>query len=202
MYRKRKSTAPHFRLPNPFNPVTGTDAPLHPPMKPLCRFILQEELTTDDEFAEALIEQDIYQWGPGMYHLKTVPIIVHNLETTTEDVYVFSAAEGDIGLAVWDFANHWRIIWFRTSNLVGACLAENHPGRGTEFDIYLGTWDPGAQKWIYDTETSVKAIDWRYGVPYPESGATGLFEARSSASNGTIYEAVAMDCESPGECGD
>lgn len=88
------------------------------------------------------------------------------------------------------------------SGLVGGCLAENHPGRGTAFDIHLGTWSPTYDKWIYDAENTVTAIDWRYGVPYPTAGATGLFEARPSGSYGLIYEAVAMDCESPGDCGD
>lgn len=85
------------------------------------------------------------------------------------------------------------------SELIGGCLAENHTGRGEEFDIHLGTWNAGSQKWIYDTENTVVAIDWRYGVPYPEAGATGLFMARASTSNGIIYEAVALDCEATPE---
>lgn len=84
---------------------------------------------------------------------------------------------------------------------VGGCLAEDHPGRGTAFNIHLGTWDPAQDKWIYDTDTTVKAIDWRYGVPYPAAGATGLFEPRPSDTYGTIWEVSPLDCESPGECG-
>ncbi len=86
-------------------------------------------------------------------------------------------------------------------DLRGGCLAENHPGRGTEFDLYLGTWDAATTSWTYDTNTIVLAIDWRYGVPYPVAGATGLFQRRASNTHGEIWEVVALDCESPGPCG-
>lgn len=203
MFRKQKNVSPYFRLPVPYNPVTGNDTYLHPPMKPYCRFILSDDLATDDEFQYATIGSDIQQWGPGMYHLKTLTIVVHNLLSKVEDVYEFSGSKDDVGIAVWDFDQHWRIIWLgRGGGLIGGCLAENHPGRGEEFDIYLGSWDSSAQKWIYDEETAYKSIDWRYGVPYPEAGSTGLFEARASDANGVIYEVVALDCETPGSCGE
>lgn len=89
-----------------------------------------------------------------------------------------------------------------TSGLIGCCLAEDHPGRGVAFDIHVGTWSTADDKWIYDSENTEKAIDWRYGVPYPDSGATGLFERRASATYGTIWECVSLDCLSPGACGD
>jgi hypothetical protein len=88
------------------------------------------------------------------------------------------------------------------SGLKGGCLAQNHPGRGIAFDIRLGVWDSAQDKWIYaEAGTTVKAIDWRYGVPYPDAGATGLFESRSSDTYVTLYETVALDCSSPGACG-
>ena len=84
----------------------------------------------------------------------------------------------------------------------GGCLAENHKGRGVKFNIHLGTWDTATDKWIYEAVDTVAAIDWRYGVPYPNAGCTGLFEARPSDTYGTIWETVALDCEDPGDCGD
>jgi hypothetical protein len=85
------------------------------------------------------------------------------------------------------------------NTLIGGCLDEDHPGRGIAFDIQLGTWDPANDKWTYGG--TAKAIDWRYDVPYPDAGATGLFEARASDTHGTIYECVALDCDTPGSCG-
>lgn len=86
--------------------------------------------------------------------------------------------------------------------LVGGCLAENHPGRNSVFHIHLGVWTPASDSWTYEPTDTVHAIDWRYGVPYPTAGATGLFVARISTTHGKIYEVVALDCESPGDCGE
>lgn len=87
------------------------------------------------------------------------------------------------------------------SGTIGGCLAQDHPGRGTAFDIHLGVWSAADVKWVYAETATVKAIDWRYGVPYPDEGATGLFEARASTTYGIIYECVSLDCDSPGACG-
>ncbi len=84
--------------------------------------------------------------------------------------------------------------------LRGGCLAEDHPGRGVAFDILLGTWSSSTDKWSY-AASSVKAIDWRNGVPYPGEFATGLFEARPSAAHGLIWEVVSLDCTALGSCG-
>jgi len=95
--------------------------------------------------------------------------------------------------------------------LVGACLQEDHPGRGVKFSIKLGEWDPVNTVWVYDQGDVVTAIDWRYGVPFPDAGATGLFIKRLWIVEGEYYEedevkdiweVVALDCSSPGECGD
>ena len=85
--------------------------------------------------------------------------------------------------------------------LVGGCLAEDHPGQGEPFNIHLGTWSSSSNGYGYDTGTTVKAIDWRYGVPYPDAGATGLFVPMVSDAYGTIYDTVSLDCESEGPCG-
>ena len=94
----------------------------------------------------------------------------------------------------------WALL--RISNahqwLRGACLSENHPGRGTPFTITLGIWDSADNEWKY-TGSGAMAIDWRYGVPYPEAGATGLFMPQPSDDYGTIWEVVSLDCTSPGE---
>jgi hypothetical protein len=82
-------------------------------------------------------------------------------------------------------------------SLTGGALAENHPGRGVPFEIHLGTWDPATDSWAYDCNNTVKAIDWRYAVPYPDEDATGLFQKRKSTTYDYIYEVVALDCESP-----
>lgn len=84
------------------------------------------------------------------------------------------------------------------ADLVELCLNENHPGRGVAFDANLGTWKTSDNSWDYTTKTAVKAIDWRYGVPYPNAGARGLFVPRFSDTYGTIYECVSLDCDTVG----
>lgn len=98
--------------------------------------------------------------------------------------------------------------WFISGagiELVELCLSENHPGRGIVFHAYEGSWDSADNRHEYESagETctglgSVHAIDWRYGVPYPDAGAKGLFIPRISVTYGTIYECVSLDCTSPG----
>lgn len=199
MFRKRKSVSPHYRIPAPFNPVAGSDASLYGPMRLMARFVLDEALTTSDESALATLTTT-HQWGPGVYHCPDITIHVHNLLTETADVYKFYGAAGNAGICFWNYDNHWQIVGLNDGGLIGACLAENHPGRAATFDIYLGEWSPTLHQWIYDIETTYTAIDWRYGVPYPALGSTGLFEARPSDTLGVIYEVVSLDCESPGTC--
>lgn len=84
------------------------------------------------------------------------------------------------------------------TQIIGGCLAEDHPGRGSVFGIWLGTWSSSAHEWVYsEVSYSTPAIDWRYGVPYPGQGATGLFISRDSDDYGTIWEAVEIDCDVP-----
>jgi hypothetical protein len=201
--RKRKTIAPFFRLPNPTNPLTGDAEYLHPPLKQYARFKLTEALTTTDESKKATIT-DAGQWGPNpIYHCSDVIQHVHNQLAEDDTTYLFSGSIGDVGLALHDHNNHWRIITLgKPAGSIGGCLDEDHPGRGTPFNIHLGVWSSSLNKWEYAAVATVKAIDWRYGVPYPGSGATGLFEARKSDTYGVVFETVSLDCESPGNCGD
>jgi len=138
--------------------------------------------------------------------------------------------EDDIVVAYYDRKRGAFIPVGGGGGTVGFCLNEDHPGRGILFDVHLGTWDSAVHRWVYageaESESSgessasessggtsegnssssegdlYKCIDWRYGVPYPLEGATGLGEWRASDTYGKILEVVALDCESPGECGD
>ncbi len=51
----------------------------------------------------------------------------------------------------------------------------------------------GADAWI------IRCIDWRYGVPYPGKGTTGLGVWRHSSEYGSIIEVVSLDCEIPND---
>lgn len=88
--------------------------------------------------------------------------------------------------------------------LQGICLAENHPGRGTLFDVNIGYRDKADDSWVY-YDSLFSCIDWRFGVPYPEAGATGLANWRWSDNaevgfTDRILEVVALDCDTPGAC--
>ena len=205
MFRPRRPLAPHFRLPNPTNPISGDANYLYPPKKEFTRFVLTEAMTTEDENADAEIEQDSHSWGPEPIYHSPKKIHVHNQLTKDGTTYAFHGEIGDVGIASWDHNMEWGIITMLQQGLRGGCLNEDHPGRGTVFEIHLGTWNPShasGGKWIYDTETISYAIDWRYGVPYPDEGSTGLFESRASDEYGVIWECVALDCETPGACGE
>lgn len=111
MFRKRKTPAPYFRLPNPANPISGDAEYLYAPLKQFVRFTLDEELGTGDENKLASIT-DQCQWGPNpIYHCSAIKIHVHNQLGSDDGVYIFKGKEGDAGLAAWDQNNHWRIIW-------------------------------------------------------------------------------------------
>jgi len=138
----------------------------------------------------------------------------------TRDVFNIagSVVEAKLCLVLRDKYGRWIIVPAGGGgsglDLVGGTLVSDHPGRGHVFCIYLGTWNTDGH-WDYDYKTHYPAIDWRYGVPYPEVGATGLFIARPYSGSGTgtgmdqgcpetgtaskvIYETVALDCSSPG----
>lgn len=85
---------------------------------------------------------------------------------------------------------------------VECCLAEDHPGYGVVFTVKLMVWDAdnnGHKPDPNDTDTHY-AIDWRYGMPYPDAGARGLFVKRRGTCNSVkvdMYEVVSLDCEPP-----
>lgn len=110
----------------------------------------------------------------------------------SETVDEMSTAEGEL--------INWMFIDDGGFRLVELCLAENHPGRGVKFNAYLGEWSPATDAWTHDCGTTLAAIDWRYGVPYPNAGARGLFTPRQSDTYGVIYECVSLDCDTPGVC--
>jgi len=195
MFRKRKSPSPDFRMPPPYDPVVGRDHWLSS-SKPIARFYLDETLTTADRLGYGYITD---QWGPGAMHSYSNKIVLENALTKYEGVYAWSGLADDWGLCAWHQGNTWVILMMDQGD-IGACLAENHPGRGQLFTIHLGVWSPDLYKWIYDTENTFFAIDWRYDVPYPGAGATGLFSPRPSTTHGVIYECVSLDCASPGAC--
>ena len=85
-----------------------------------------------------------------------------------------------------------------SAGTVGIFLVEDHPGRGIEFDVYVGTWNTATHDWEFPGTATSVCIDWRYGVPYPTQGAQGLAEWRNSDVYGQILEVVALDCEAPG----
>lgn len=85
-----------------------------------------------------------------------------------------------------------------------AVLAEDHPGCGTVFDVWLGpAWNTTSHEWDFDQcdgSTKYKAIDLRVWGLDPLKYATGLFVARVSLTHGIILEVIELDCTSPGSC--
>ena len=75
--------------------------------KPLCRFLLDEALTTADDRADAYITN---QWGAGIMHSYDNKIVVFNPEATEAGTYMFSGDDGDAGLAMWDEGEKWVIV--------------------------------------------------------------------------------------------
>jgi hypothetical protein len=153
-------------------------------------------------------EDDKYRLGSGtvrLWHLDPItgdyhPHLYRDDSPVEMDWYNRSPrpiAGGVITAAIRDASHRW--IARLEPSLVGCCLYEDHPGRGLVFQVTLGTWHPDHDQWIYDGGLAY-AIDWRHGVPYPPSGATGLFEQRPSTTYGTIWECVSLDCTSPGPC--
>jgi hypothetical protein len=74
--------------------------------KRLCRFTLDDDLTTSDASQDATI---ITQYGQGVEHTATA-ITVYNLETSSAGVYLFAGDSGDAGLAYYDEDDHWIIL--------------------------------------------------------------------------------------------
>ena len=202
MYLKRKVVAPFFRIPNPSNPITGHAEYLHPPLKPYVRFKLTEALATSDEIVKGEIT-DKGQWGPNpIFHDSNVIIYVHNQLAEDDQTYLFSGSIGDVGIALHDYANHWRIITLGPPvGLVELC-AQEAATRNEPYHCLLGMWNPATNLWCYDSAPTVHAIDHRIGPPTADTGMKGLYQRMSSSvsgHNGVIYLCVSLDCEVPPE---
>ena len=103
---------------------------------------------------------------------------------------------GDYVVCYWD-QQRGMFVPVAPPGLVGFELAEAHPGRGLKFDVYVGAWDPAIDGWDYDCDNEFACIDWRYGVPYPGKGTTGLGQWHLSDTHGRILEVVSLDCQIP-----
>lgn len=181
------------------------------------RTVLQiDQCSADNDFPIAINSHTpIAAGGYGWVALEGVVYVLYDNDSTPANGEAWGAQkdsfeikEGNIGCIILGDVDTEKGIVLVNLNpacgqggLIGGCLAENHKGRGVVFEIYLGSWSAADHKWNYDTETEVKAIDWRYDVPYPNAGATGLFTPRASDTYGVIMETVALDCDTPGACG-
>jgi len=179
------------------------------------RTVLQvDQCAIDNDFPVAVnSHQPMAAGKPGLVALEGVVYVLYDNDSTPANgqfwgaqANSFEIKEGNSGFVILGDVDTARgVVLVNVSATmdgeIGGCLAEHHPGRGTEFDIHLGHWSSSLHKWVYEASATVPAIDWRHGVPYPSSGATGLFRARPSDEHGIIYETLALDCTSPGTCG-
>ena len=172
MYRKRKIPSPFFRVSTPFNPVPGQELTLSS-SRPTCRFVLDEDLSTDDDKGYAYIT---HQYGPGIIHSYDNKICVLNplafeeedCEEDCDQTYAFSGSEGDGGLAVWDTDNNWLIIsmltqqqWFvgkvveeeidsESCGTVVQCVYDVEEGAWHETDKQFDVYNPHDVAWPVD----------------------------------------------------
>lgn len=75
-------------------------------LKPLVRFTLDDDLTSQDASQTATITD---QWGPGVANAN-LTITAHNLETSDAGNYFFKGEQGDVGLAFHDSGQNYRIL--------------------------------------------------------------------------------------------
>lgn len=233
MFRKRKQPTPDFKLPPPYQPITGERAPLMVEgVFPYTAMMQVAETDTHDDYLvcrgfdvrmrrfsySISVAKPMGMRYKGSYQVGQIfpailPLQTSNASPTDvpwrvgQNPGVATVSQGhpaslsekvdflkdDNGIYIaWQILDEGR-------PLIGACLAEDHPGRGLVFGIWLGIWSPSLHEWEYDDSgaNSIPAIDWRYDVPYPDQGATGLFTPRSSDTYGTIWECVALDCSDP-----
>jgi hypothetical protein len=147
-------------------------------------------------------------YADGEADLPVITLDVHELGTPAEWEHRYAKSEITAASRTWlppgtpvEIAHdgvRWRIMAFGT-DLIEFCLAVDHPGRGEAFDVYLGTWNPDDHDWCFGGDL-VKAIDWRYDVPYPDAGARGHGYFRESTEHGRILIPIDMDCDTPGTC--
>ena len=145
MYRKRRLVAPYYRVPAPYEPVEAEHASLRGD-KPLCRFVLEEALTSSDATAKATIA---HQWGQGSPHPRQNDIVVINPETDQDDVYMWEAEEDDAGLAYWDTSRAWVILMMLDTTWKYGCDFEADTSFDENDEWVLGTvtdqYGPGTE---------------------------------------------------------
>lgn len=245
MLRKRKQPTPAFKLPPPYQPITGERAPLV--VKGVFPYVAMMQVAAEDteqdyvlcrgfdvRIARFIDYEDgnadkpgipvakpygrrhagaysVGQIFPAILPLQTdnpsptdVPWRVGQnpgvSETTLghpidlDETVDFLKDENDV------FIN-WMLL-DEGEKLVECCLAEDHPGYGVVFTVKLMVWDSnnnGHKPDPDDTDTHY-AIDWRYGMQYPDAGARGLFVRHRGTCNGSpvdMYEVVSLDCSVP-----
>lgn len=260
MLRKRKQPTPGFKLPAPFQPITGERAPLV--VKGVFPYVAMMQVAAEDterdyvlcrgfdvrinRFIDYAVGDDDKPGIPvakpfgkryaGAYRVAQIFPAILPLQTdnpSPSDVpwrvgqnpgvsTVTSGHPADLDEEVealkdtGDIYINWMLL-DEGEGLVECCLAENHPGYGVVFEVYVGKWKPTNNGWCYEDNltgeppaldpTKVKkAIDWRYGTPYPDAGARGLFMRHTGYCDGVFvefYEVVSLDCEPPPiDCGE
>lgn len=243
MERKRRNPTANFKLPSPYNPVSGEQAPLV--LNGVYPYTAMMQVAAEDTHQDYVICRGFdvrigkfIDYASGDSSKPGIPVAKPYGKRSTGSYTIAQVYPAILPLQTGNpspTSVPWRVgqnpgvaattaghpadlnetieILYDTNNevinwmlldagdgatLVGGCLAEDHPGRGSVFGIWLGTWSSAAHKWSYsEVDYSTPAIDWRFGVPYPEQGATGLFQARNSDDYGTIWEVVALDCDVP-----
>lgn len=134
----------------------------------------------------AAIETDAYPFVfidgdsedvPGRQSVTALPrILEENAKVGHAIDPMTCVPQGDLIKVLWHNGKWWVE---HRETLVGIMLAEQHPGRFTHFQVYLGTWNPATTQWEFnDLSTTYTAMDSRYDVSYPAAGSTGLAEWR------------------------
>jgi hypothetical protein len=243
--RKRRTPTPGFRLPPPYQPITGEQAPLS--VKGVFPYVAMMQVAKEDIHDDYVIcrgfdvriarfvdyaEGDEDKPGipvakpygrrrPGTYHIGQIfPAIIPLQTPNPSPVDVPWRVGQNPGWATGgmghpqdlteevDFLRddndeyiNWQLLDEGGNDLVEGCLAEDHPGYGVVFEITLQHWIPDNNGHSPNEPADLfKAIDWRYGMTYPDAGARGLFQ-RHTGYCGTeyvdMYEVVTLDCEPP-----
>jgi hypothetical protein len=170
--------------------TTNDDHPTYPTAPANCYVVELGEMVPDGTPEPGQVPFDFEPYDPPQYRLAFVC-----------DDDECSAPYLPEGTLVHIALHHglWWIHQPQTIDLYEFCLQEDHPGRGEVFDVKLGTWDPSDHSWCFEGD-AVKAIDWRYDVPYPDAGARGQGYFLPSDEHGRILIPIDMDCSSPGSC--
>ena len=244
MLRKRKQPTPSFKLPAPFQPITGERAPLR--VEGVFPYVAMMQIAKEDTERDYVVcrgfdvrigrfidyaEGDESKPGIpvakpfgrryiGAYRVAEIYPAILPLQTSNPSPVTVKWRVGqNPGLSdstpgqpaslteTVDFLQQGSIYinWMLVDEgdrLIECCLAEDHPGYGIVFTVRMMIWDidnNGHKPNSANTDTYY-AIDWRYGMPYPNAGARGLFVKRTGLYDGAyvdLYEVVSLDCESP-----